>query len=137
PWQPFGSRKRASVAEPAQSGSPSSSTAVAIAAITPRSLSLIRLSATSPADIERRERGHIDQLGVIGRKRHDLHRPVQSDQNRTYYGGSAELLQQLGRYRRRMECRHDQHVGRARQPAEWIGLAQLHIESDISSHVAV
>ena len=36
-----------------------------------------------------------------------------------------------------MECRHDQHVGRPRQPAEWIGLAQLHVERNVGSHVAV
>src|SRR4029077_12497531 len=77
PSQPLASRKRASATERAQSGSPCASTAVAMAAITPRSLSVISTPrGASPAHIERRDGGHIDELGVVGGKRHDLPQPV-------------------------------------------------------------
>src|SRR6476660_8873951 len=116
PSQPLASRKRASAVERAQSGSPLSSTAVAMAAITPCSLLVViwllqdpewrpteKLAPpsvlSSSADIERRERRHIDELGVIGRERHDLHRPVKPNQDRPDDRGAAQFLQQLGRDR--------------------------------------
>ena len=48
-----------------------------------------------------------------------------------------KLLQHLGRDRRGVERRHDQHVGRPRQAAEWIGRGGLRIERDIGRHLAV
>src|SRR5262245_28569569 len=81
------------------------------------------LAPPSSAHVERRERGHVDELGVVGRERHDLHRAVEPDQDRTDHGRATQLLQQLGRNRGGMECRHDQHVGWPRQATERVGLA--------------
>src|SRR5271163_3201747 len=39
-------------------------------------------SAPSPADIIGGERRHIDELRVVGRELHDLHRTVEADQDR-------------------------------------------------------
>ncbi len=91
----------------------------------------------SAAHVERRQRGHVDQLGIVGRERHDLHRPVEPDQDRTDDGRATHLLQQFGRDRGGMERRHDQHVRRSRQAAEGICLPQFRIERDIGGHVAV
>src|SRR5689334_43730 len=89
------------------------------------------------ADIECGDRGHVDDLRIVGPKRHDLHRTIESDQHRTDYSGAAKLHQHLGRDRGGVESRHDQNVGRAGQAAERISLTQFHIQRDVGGHFAV
>ena len=36
----------------------------------------------SPADIEARQRRHVDDVGILGAERHDLHRLVEADDQR-------------------------------------------------------
>src|SRR5258708_28132487 len=38
----------------------------------------LRAAEKSAAHIERRQRRHVDQRGVLGAERHDLHRPVEA-----------------------------------------------------------
>src|SRR5436190_11507594 len=134
PLQPVSSRNRASLTERAASGAPASSTAVATAAMTPESfLFAIKLSA----DVVGRERGHVDQIGVLRGQVDDLNRIVEADEQRTDYRGAAQLLQHLGRDRRRMERGHHEHVGGAGEAAEWISRHQVRIERDVGRHLAV
>src|SRR5215472_2319581 len=79
------------------------------------------------ADIEGRDGGHIDELGIVGRKRNDLNRAIEPYQHWADHGGAAKLHQHLGRDRRRVKRRHDQNIGGAGQPAKRIGLAQFHV----------
>src|ERR1700691_2404316 len=83
PSQPWSRRKRASATERGQSGSPAPSLAVATAAITPLSLVLVisvsEIWRGSSADAVRRERRHVDEIGILGGQAHDLHRAVETD----------------------------------------------------------
>src|SRR3974390_776850 len=97
PSQPLARRKRASAVERSQSGMPPVPTAVAIAAMTPSSLLsfLLPFMSASPAHVEGCERRHVGKLGIVGRERNDLNRPVEADQDRTDHGGAAKHLEQL------------------------------------------
>src|SRR5215471_16020981 len=98
PSQPLSSRKRASAVERAQSGSPLSSTAVAMAAMTPCSLSLmlspwkpdypLTLNAASAAMLT--SCASLAESGTICTGR-------SSPTDWADDGGAAQLLQQLGR----------------------------------------
>ena len=63
-------------------------------------------------------RRHVDDVRILGVEGDDLHRLVEADEQRADDGGAAEFLQHLGRDRGRVERRHDQHIGPARQAAE-------------------
>src|SRR5271169_4421939 len=93
PSQPLLRRKCASAVARPQSGSPLPSTAVAIAAMTPRRACLVMSAsrhvtsgyggAASPADAVGGERRHVDEVAVLGREADDLHRAVEADQQRS------------------------------------------------------
>ncbi len=85
-----------------------------------------------------RDRRHVDDIGILGFERDDLHRLVETDQKRADDGAAAQFLQHLGRYRGRVEGGHDQHVGRAGQAAERVLLAhQAVVQRDVRRHLAV
>jgi hypothetical protein len=49
-----------------------------------------------PTDIVRGKRCHVDQLVVLGAELYDLHRAVETDQQRPDNGGASQFLQHLG-----------------------------------------
>src|SRR5690606_17500868 len=56
-----------------------------------------------PSGIVSGDRRHIDDVGILGVQRYDLHRLVEADQQRANNGRAAQFLQHLGRDRRRVK----------------------------------
>ena len=84
------------------------------------------------------ERRVIDQVADRGAHLHDLHRLRQAVDHRADHRDAAQPLHQARGNVRRVQARHDQHVGRAGEAAERIGLAQqLVVERHVGLHLAV
>ena len=71
-----------------------------------------------------RERRVIHQVADGGAHLHDLHGLLQAVDHRADHRDAAQPLHQARGNVRRVQARHHQHVGRAGQAAERIGLAQ-------------
>ena len=84
------------------------------------------------------ERRVIHQVADRGAHLHDLHRLLQAVDHRADHRDAAQPLHQARGDMRRVQARHHQHVGRAGQAAERIGLAQqLVVERHVGLHLAV
>ena len=91
----------------------------------------------SSANIEASHRGHIDDVGILGAERDDLHRLLEPHDQRPNDCRAAQFLQHASRDGGRVEGWHDEHVRRVFQPAERIGGHQPLIERDVGAHFAV
>ena len=63
--------------------------------------SSVDVNGLLPADIEGGERRHVHDVGILSRERYELHRLVETDDQRSDHGRAAELLQQFRSDRRR------------------------------------
>src|SRR5260221_4957490 len=84
------------------------------------------------------QRGEIDEVGYRRAHLDDLRRLLEPHQQRADSPSAAELLEQLRGDVGAVEPGHDQHIGRAREPAERIALAhQRDVEGHFRAHLAV